>query len=148
MRIDNSEDVARVVFSPKMIFKGRLLPAAFELRGQIAEDYLSVLRTAIPSWKLEMRRIPNRKNRVAAGFALLNVGQVRGLSDGETVYDVIDKSTGNLKSHAGIAITYHSQQVVGSKPLNVEDSATSEDYVRLAIRYKLVRLAQQRLHLL
>lgn len=148
MQIDNTENVARVIFSPKMIYNGKLLPAAFELRGQISEDYLSVLRTSVPSWKSEMQMIPNRKNRTAVGYALLNVGETRGLSDKDTVYDVCDKSKQSMKSHAGITITYHSEQVVGEKPLNVDDSSLSEDYIRMAMRYKLVKLAQKRLVLI
>lgn len=148
MYIEDSEDVARVIFSPKMIYNGKLLPAAFELRGQISEDYLSVLRTSIPSWKTEMQMVPNRKSRTAVGYALLNVGETRGLSDNVTVYDVCDKNSQSLKSHAGITITYRSEQVVGGMPLNVDDSSTSEDFIRMAIRYKLVKLAQKRLVLI
>lgn len=53
-----------------------------------------------------------------------------------------------MKSHAGITITYNSQHIVGGKPLNVDDSSLSEDYIRMAIRYKLVKLAQKRLVLM
>lgn len=148
MYIEDNEDVARVVFSPKMIYNGRLLPAAFELRGQIAEDYLSVLRTSISSWKSDMRTIPNRKNRTAVGYALLNVGAVRNLSDKTTTYDVVDKSTQAMESHAGITISYHSRQVIGGVPLQTKASDTSEDYIRMAIRYRLLKLARKRIVLL
>lgn len=145
MQISDKEDVARVIFSPKMIFKGKLLPAAFELRGQIAEDYLSVLRTNIETWMSDLQKIPSRKNRTTVGYALMNVGEIRELSNKETIYNVYDKSTPNMKSHAGIVITYNSCQVVGGKPLNVMDSDLSEDFVRMAIRYRLQKLAQKRL---
>lgn len=75
--IENREDVARILFSPKMIHKGTLLPAAFELRSHISEDYLSVLRTSIPSWKEEMQLVPNRRNRTAIAYSTLNVGETR-----------------------------------------------------------------------
>lgn len=76
MHIDNIEDVARIIFSPKMIYNGKLLPAAFELRGQILEDYLSVLRTSIPTWKSEMQMIPNRKiERLLAMSCSMSVKQ-------------------------------------------------------------------------
>lgn len=145
MLIENQEDVARIIFSPKMIHNGKLLPAAFELRGQISEDYLSVLRTRIASWKSEKQMIPNRKNRTAVGYALLNVGKIRILSDDNTIYDVIDKSSQAMKSHAGITITYHSQPVIGGEPLDVGDPGLSEDFVRMAMRYKLLKLARERL---
>jgi hypothetical protein len=47
MRIENHENVARVIFSPKMIFNGRLLSAAFELRSQMHEDYLALGKEVI-----------------------------------------------------------------------------------------------------
>lgn len=143
MYIQNTENVARVIFSPKMIFKGKLLPAAFELRGQITEDYLSVLRTSIATWKSDLQKIPNRKNRTTVGYALMNVGSIRGLSNEEINYDVCDKSSPSMESHAGIVITYNGQQVVGGKPLNVFDSETSENFIRMAIRYKLQKIAQK-----
>lgn len=89
-----------------------------------------------------------QKNRTAVGYVLLNVGETRNLSDKETVYDVCDKNSKEMKSHAGITITYNSQHIVGGKPLNVDDSSLSEDYIRMAIRYKLVKLAQKRLVLM
>lgn len=145
MYIGNQENVARIIFSPKMIYKGKLLPAAFELRIQIHEDYLSVLRTSISSWQEEMCRIPNRKNRTAVGYALLNVGEIRSLSYADIVYDVLDKSSETILSHAGITITYQSTPIIGG--LNIEnlDASESEDFIRMAIRYKLVKLAQKHL---
>lgn len=49
--IADQEDVARAIFSPKMVFRGKILPAAFELRPHIAEEYLSVMRMSFNSWK-------------------------------------------------------------------------------------------------
>lgn len=47
--IADQEVVARAVFSPKMVFRGKILPAAFELRPQMAEEYLSVMRMSFNS---------------------------------------------------------------------------------------------------
>lgn len=59
--IADHEDVARAVFSPKMVFRGMILPAAFELRPQMAEEYLSVMRMSFNSWKEDIMNIPQRK---------------------------------------------------------------------------------------
>lgn len=72
--IADYEDVARAIFSPKMVFRGKILPAAFELRPQMSEEYLSVMRMAFISWKEDILNIPQRKNRRLYGYAEMNVG--------------------------------------------------------------------------
>ena len=56
--MSESEKVARAIFSPRMIYNGELQPEAFQLRATIGEEYLSVLRMAIPSWQHDMMLIP------------------------------------------------------------------------------------------
>ena len=145
--IENREDVARILFSPKMIHNGTLLPAAFELRSHISEDYLSVLRTSIPSWKEEMQLVPNRRNRTAIAYSTLNVGETRALSDDDTIFDVVAYPSEKFKSHAGITIKYKGEQVIGGIPIK-QSSLTAESFIRLAIRYKLLVLARKEVHYL
>lgn len=145
--IENREDVARILFSPKMIHNGTLLPAAFELRSHISEDYLSVLRTSIPSWKEEMQLVPNRRNRTAIAYSTLNVGETRALSDDETIFDVVAYPSEKFKSHAGITIKYKGEKVIGGIPIK-QSSLTAESFIRLAIRYKLLVLARKEVHYL
>ena len=45
--ISDTENVARALFSPKMIKDGEILPEAFRLRPSISEEYLSVMRMSI-----------------------------------------------------------------------------------------------------
>ena len=75
--ISDSENVARAIFSPKMIVNGEILPEAFRLRASITENYLSVMRITIPSWIEDIKQIPQRKNRKLYGFAEMNVGEIR-----------------------------------------------------------------------
>ncbi len=145
--IENREDVARILFSPKMIHNGVLLPAAFELRSHISEDYLSVLRSSIPSWKEEMQLVPNRRNRTAIAYSTLNVGETRALSDYETIFDVEAFPSEKFKSRAGITLIYKGEKVVGGNPIN-QSSSTAESFIRLAIRYKLLALARKEVHYL
>ena len=67
--IDGKENVARALFSPRMIVDGILQPEAFKLRTSILEDYLSVMRMIYPSWMDDIKSIPQRKNRVLFGYA-------------------------------------------------------------------------------
>lgn len=144
--IDNKEDVARVIFSPKMIHNGILLPAAFELRSQFKEDYLSVLRMSISTWKQEMLLIPNRRNRTAVAYSSLNVGDIKSLSDNDTTSYYVEAFPSNtMRSHAGIEITYKGQTVIGGVPLK-NSPQEAESYIRMAIRYKLLMLARKNVH--
>ena len=67
--IPDAENVARAIFSPKMIKDGEILPEAFRLRSSISEDYLSVMRMSVQSWVEDIKQIPQRKNRKLYGFA-------------------------------------------------------------------------------
>ena len=72
--IEDIENVARAIFSPKMIIDGEIQPEAFRLRSSISENYLSVMRMSVPSWVEDVKKIPQRKNRKLYGFAEMNVG--------------------------------------------------------------------------
>ena len=80
--IADHEDVARAVFSPKMVYRGMILPAAFELRPQMAEEYLSVMRMSFNSWKDDILRrlvggrpLLSIQDRNAQDFMLLSIRQ-------------------------------------------------------------------------
>lgn len=141
----NEENVARAIFSPRMIIDGRLIPAAFELREAINESYLSVLRTSIDTWEEEMNLIPQRKNRQLYGYALMNVGEIRTLKLTDVVYGVKPFPTESMKSHAGITISYKGQALQGGKKIDVLPPGMTQDFLLLAIRSQLTTLAQKNL---
>lgn len=145
MMITNEENVARALFSPRMILDGKIIPAAFELREAISETYLSVLRTTIDTWKDEMMLIPQRKNRRLFGYALMNVGEIRNIKLRDVVYDVQPYPTETMKSHAGITITYKDQPLQGGRHIEPLPAGMTEDFLLLAIRSKLTALAQRQL---
>lgn len=64
----NQENVARAIFSPKMVYRNMILPAAFELRPQIGEEYVSVMHMIFESWKKDIMNFPQRKNRTLYGY--------------------------------------------------------------------------------
>lgn len=77
--ITDAENVARAIFSPRMIIDGELQPAAFRLRASLNEDYLSVMRMAVSSWLNDIMLIPQREDRQLYGYAEMNVGEIRSI---------------------------------------------------------------------
>ena len=102
--IDNGEHVARVIFDPKMIYEGRLLDAAFELRPQIRESYYSVLRLSVDSWKDDIVRIPTHKNRRLWGYADILVKDIKEIDLEYVTFDVMAVDNASMPSHAGIFV--------------------------------------------
>lgn len=80
--IADDEKVARILFSPSHIYKGRVSPKAFKLEKlkSGAEDYISVLRynaDQLDSVSAVFR--PRTKGDSRYGFTFLNVLDVRNL---------------------------------------------------------------------
>lgn len=143
--IPDHEDVVRAIFSPKMVFRGMVLPAAFELRSQMAKEYLSVMRMSFNSWKEDIMKIPQRKNRQLYGYAEMNVGEIRNIRKDHVKYDVIPCDNIATPSHAGIFITVNNEKLVGGRPLLSIQNKNAQDFMLLSIRQELVRIAQKRL---
>lgn len=70
--VADTEDVARLLFSPLFISDGILSQKAFTLEAQTNETYISVLRPAVLSFKDDMEGIKKDGNTLY-GYALLNV---------------------------------------------------------------------------
>lgn len=146
--ISNNENVARVIFSPRMIYEGVLQTEAFRLREHIAESYLSVLRMAIPTWQNDVMLIPLRKDRQLYGYAVMNVGDIRNAKFQQVEFDVKACNDKTMKSHAGIFISIGGQPLVGGKRIeNVKDNA-SQDFLLLLIQRRLVDIARKGLRMI
>ena len=136
--VANYEDVARMLFSPLFICDGVLSQKAFTLEAASNESYISVLRPSIPSFEADMEGIKKDGNTLY-GYALLNVGEIRG---GRIEYseplslDVLPRNAGKRKSHAGIFATVGNTRVKGGMPQTV---------ARLLLRMYLVNIAQKRI---
>lgn len=144
--ITDAENVARAIFSPRMIIDGELQPEAFCLRAYLNEDYLSVMRTSIASWLDDIKLIPQSKNRQLFGYAEMNVGEIRNIQLKNVTYDVAEVSNENVKSHAGIFIQVNGENLVGGKKLESIQDSEEQDFLLLAIQRELVDLAQRGLH--
>ena len=125
-----------------------ILPAAFELRPQIGEIYISVMRMIFEFWKKDIMNIPQRKNRTLYGYAEMNVGDIRNIKKDNVIYDVKTCDNDSVKSHAGIYIMVNNETLVGGKPLSSITDKNAQDFMLLSIRGELVKIAQRGLKIL
>ena len=146
--ISDRENVARAIFSPRMVHQGHILPTAFELRAQINEEYVSVMRMSIESWKKDILLIPQRKNRKLYGYAEMNVGDIRNIQKDNVTYDVRPCANDLAKSHAGIFITVGKEKLIGGRVLMSIEDKNAQDFLLLSIRQELARIAQRGLKVL
>lgn len=132
------EDVARMLFSPLFVCNGVLSQKAFTLEAASNENYISVLRPEISSFKDDMEGIMKDGNTLY-GYALLNVGEIRKpqiVNTKPISLDVLPRNAGKRKSHAGIFVTIGNARIRGGMPQTAE---------RLLLRMHLVRIAQKRI---
>lgn len=115
--VDESEEVARILFSPSMVCGERISRNAFfleRLKSGVWEKYLSVWRT--------LYKIPTRENvtfspRIAGdevyGYATLIVGTIHS----QNILDCMARVRRNVKNekhyHVGVYYELSSQPVVG-----------------------------------
>ena len=144
--LSDIEEVARIIFSPRMIHNGVLLPEAFKLREVIGEEYLSVLRTSIDGWRDDALRIPQRPNRRLYGFAEMKVGDIRQAAFINVRFDVLDCATESMPSHAGIFICVGDEPIIGGHQLRKVPDGFSQDFLLLSIQRRLVEIARKHLH--
>lgn len=146
--IANDSDVARAVFSPQMVnVTGIITRAAFSLRHN--EDYISVCQMNIDSWLDDLKSIPQSNERKMAGYAVLNVGEIRSqgfsLNGHQIGLDVLDKSTTNNRSHAGIFLSIDDLCLKGDKSLvlKVMPADTCATPLLLRVQGRLLKLAKK-----
>ena len=144
--IPDTENVARAIFSPRMIIGDEIQPAAFRLRASINEDYFSVMRLSIPSWLDDIKRIPQRQNRQLFGYAEMNVGEIRNIQLKNVTYDVHEIPNEAMLSHVGIYIMVNGENLIGGKKLENIQDGEEQDFLILAIQRELVEIAQKGLH--
>ena len=93
--VADTEDVARILFSPLFISEGILSQKAFTLESQTNETYISVLRPAVPSFKDDMEGIKKDCNTLY-GYALLNVAGIFATIGEEKIRGGSPQSVGRM----------------------------------------------------
>lgn len=141
--IADLENVARAIFSPKMVINGEIQPETFRLRASISEDCISVMRMSISTWIEDIKRIPQRKNRKPYGFAEMNVGEIRNIQLNSVKYDVQEYRNELAPSHAGIFITVNGEDLIDGHKIQMPEPDLEQDFLLLAIQRELVDIAQK-----
>lgn len=113
--INDTEDIARIIFAPSMLYLGRISPTAFsmdELPNGI-ESYVSVWRMALKIPTKDNVDFPPRKDSDSLiGYAKLNTGECRKVSFEDCRVDV--HQHGKHLYHAGIEYTDNGKRIKGT----------------------------------
>ncbi|MBR1503817.1 MAG: hypothetical protein IJ618_08055 [Prevotella sp.] len=149
-QIDSAEDVARVLFYPSffsgvntpLYSDGVLSPTAFKLqilKSGTPESSISVLRTILECFTHDLAKLsPRSHSDYKCGYALLNVGQVRGIripSNHNIDIEVIPSASKRMPSHAEIVFRLDGEVV----------TANEEPIEIIRFRKKLARMASSRI---
>ena len=146
---DYKGNVARLLKSI-WISDGVVSSAAFNLRPQIHETYISVLRSEAESFSNDIKMVCRE---LPTTYALMNTESIKALKI-DTLKDDIKYSVKpidyyKIKSHAGIFITINGQRLVGGEPFESLElkRGLSADCILLEIRKALTKLASKRLEI-
>lgn len=128
--VSDNEKVARVIFSPSYIYKGRVAPTAFrweKLPSGDAEDYISVLRCYVEDNIDEQTR--NFRARAEGdtryGYAMLQTKAIREIKNNPFLenhvgIDVLPFPSKRLPNHAGIVVDIDNNRVTANTPVTPE----------------------------
>lgn len=134
--VSNEENVARIIFSPSYIYQGRVAPTAFRwdiLPSGKVENYISVLRDAGSDINEESQLFrPRTQGDERYGYALLNVGDIRNISQSSlledtTSVDVLPFPSKKHANHAGIQVVADGAIVDANTPVNPEIMAIQKE---------------------
>ena len=127
--VGDEEDVARVIFSPSYIFKGRVAPTAFRwdvLQSGTAEDYISVLRGDFSLLDAQTVGFKARtEGDMRYGYAQLRVGEIRKIGNDGSIgipvkVDVQPFPSKAHPNHAGIVVDMSNERVTAFTPVTPE----------------------------
>ena len=139
------ENVARLM-KKIWICDGVISSAAFNLRPQIRETYISVLRECVDTFLIDIKKICKESPVI---YALMSTDDIQSLSiealEDDIKFSVKVVDNMNIKSHAGIFITINGQQLVGGEPFESLEikHGMSADCVLLEIRKAIAKLASK-----
>lgn len=143
----DNEDVARLLKSV-WICDGMISSAAFNLRPQIRETYISVLRENTDTFNADVKKV---YKKMPVSYALMKTEDIRNLKtenlEDDIKFDVKAVDNENIKSHAGIFITINGQKLVGGEPFESLEikRGTSADCVLLEIRKTIAKFASKKI---
>lgn len=114
--ISDEEHLARIL-RPNWIVMGRVSSAAFNLRANISEAYISVLREHIESFVHDARKVSKEKSVTYASMEAKSIRSVRLENvEEEVALDVKATDNRQMKSYAGIFVYINGKQYIGGMP--------------------------------
>ena len=143
--MEKNENVARLLKSI-WLNGGEIAPAAFTLRPNIRETYISVLREGQPTFRKDALEIAHRKS---TKYAVLNAAELAERADSATseeiTYSVKETDNDRFKSHAGIFVAVNGNNIVGGEPFQqyLRQKGVSEETVLIGIAEQLAYTAQK-----
>lgn len=140
----SDEDVARLL-KPVWIDEGEIAPAAFTLRPNVHETYISVLRESMPTFRQDAFDVTRKKNVYLASLSAKELSAKTDTIQKETItYEVFATDNDRLKSHAGIFIAVNGHNIVGGEPFQkyMRQRGVAEEILLIDISEKLARMAK------
>ena len=132
-----------------MILDGKVMPAAFVLRPSFNEEYLSVLRIAVPTFNQDMKKLLYGRKRSFYGFAVLKVSEIHSIelieANNSLNCRVLAVDNEYLHSHAGIFIFLNNERITGQISFERLAQGGVQSHLLLAIRYRLTEMANNAL---
>lgn len=142
-QIEDEELCARLL-RDVWLRNGMVAAAAFNLRANIKESYISVLRLSSPFFEEDAKQIAKHGTTIL--YSSLQTKELRELrvdgTDNQINLNVFAIDNGHFKSHAGIFISVNGQPVIGGEPFQTKDGS-SVDSVMLQIKMAIARLASK-----
>lgn len=116
--VADEENLARIIFSPSMIYEGVIAPSAFNLvrlKSGTDEDYVSVNRMDYwqPTFENCIKYRPRVKGDTIAGYAQITAYEVRLCATEEIRTEVDAHPSKNNPFHAGISYTAGADLIKG-----------------------------------
>ena len=143
--MEGNENVARLL-KKVWVMGNEIAPAAFTLRPNIYETYISVLRENVSTFQIDALEIAHRR---AVKYASINTRDLTGKTDilfsEKTTYSVKPIDNEKYKSHAGIFIAINGHNIVGGEPFEkyLRQKGVAEDILLISIAEQLAHLAQK-----
>ena len=143
--MDSNERVARLLKS--IWISGReIAPAAFTLRPNLHETYISVLRENQPTFQQDALDISHKRS---VRYASIDADQLAKRNDtvlAESItYSVKTVDNNRYKSHAGVFIAVNGHNIIGGEPFQqyIRQKGVAEDMLILGIAEQLAYIAQK-----
>lgn len=143
--ISDEEYIARIL-KPNWLLGGKVSSAAFNLRPQISETYISVLRENVDCFKEDAKKVSKEKIITYASMEAKGIRSAKPENIDEiVVFDVRATDNEHLKTHAGIFVFINGKQYYGGMPPEALElkKGTPPDLILVETRRALANIAQK-----